>query len=327
MLYVMNEFGFDRLIELYKKDQLSNEEKKLVDDWFDSVDTGMDSPLADTDNDRLKDKLLHRIKHSTDTPTVEQEDSTLSKAGHWKWIKIAASFLIVSLIGFLAWRPGSNSDGLRTYTSDGTTIKVSLPDGSLVWLKGKSSLESPVAFAGNTRSVTLQGEALFEVAKDPRHPFIIQCGHVTTTVLGTSFNLKSSPDRVELTVLTGKVSFTSVNDTRGKVVLPNEKAIYDEATSLISKETLPLEEKKATIDGTEYEMNFNDVSMDTVVRRIEEKFDVTISFSNEDLRKCKIRANFSDQSLENTLDMIGQAVGLRYTISGNIIQLTGEGCR
>ena len=175
--------------------------------------------------------------------------------------------------------------------------------------------------------MTLHGEALFEVAKDPRHPFIIQCGPVTTTVLGTSFNLKSAPDRVELTVLTGKVSFTSVHDTQGKLVLPNEKAIYDEETSRFSKQTLAPEEKEATIDGTEYEMVFNDVSMEAVVRRIEEKFDVTISLSNEDLRKCKIRANFSDQSLEHTLDMIGQALGLRYTIRGNIVQLTGEGCR
>jgi ferric-dicitrate binding protein FerR (iron transport regulator) len=323
----MNEFGFDRLIELYKKDQLTNEEKKLVDDWFNSVDTGMDSPLADADKDRLKNKLLHKIKPSTDTPPVDLEGSTLTKTENWKWLKIAASFVIVSLVGFGAWRLGSNSDDRSTYTSDGTTVKVSLPDGSLVWLKGTSSLEAPSAFAGNTRNVTLHGEALFEVAKDPRHPFIIQCGHVTTTVLGTSFNLKYAADRVELTVLTGKVSFTSVTDTQGKVVMPNEKAIYDEATSMISKQTLDVGEKKATIDGTEYEMIFNDVAMDAVVRRIEEKFDVTISFGNEDLRKCKIRANFSDQSLENTLDMIGQALGLRYTISGNTVQLTGEGCR
>ena len=323
----MNEFGFDRLIELYKKDQLTQEEKKLVDDWFNSVDTGMDSPLTNADKYRLKDKLLHRIKPSADTHPVDQEGSTLTKAGHWKWLKVAASLLVVSLIGFGAWRLQSNSNDLRTYTSHGTTTKVSLPDGSLVWLKGTSSLEAPSAFAGNTRNVTLQGEALFEVAKDPRHPFIIQCGHATTTVLGTSFNLKSSPDRVELTVLTGKVSFTSAKDTQGKVVLPNEKAVYDEATSVISKEALAVEEKKATTDGTEYEMIFNDVPMDEVVRRIEEKFDVTISFGNDDLRKCKIRANFSDQSLENTLDLIGQAVGLRYTISGNTVQLTGEGCR
>ena len=323
----MNEFGFDRLIELYKKDQLTDKEKKLVDDWFNSVDAGMDSPLTDAVKDRVKDKLLHSIKLSADTPPVAPGDSTLTKVGEWKWIKIAAALLIVPFIGFWAWRFGSNSDGLRTYTSDGTTTKVSLPDGSLVWLKGKSSLESPSAFAGNTRNVMLHGEALFEVAKDPQHPFIIQCGHVTTTVLGTSFNLKSSPSRVELAVLTGKVSFTSVNDTQGKVVLPEEKAVYDEETSRISKQPLALGEKKAIIDGTEYEMVFNDVSMDAVVRRIEEKFDVTISLSNEGLRTCKIRANFSDQSLENTLDMIGQALGLRYSISGNIVQLTGEGCR
>jgi transmembrane sensor len=322
----MNESGFDRLIELHKKDQLPNEDKKLVDDWFDSLDTGKDTPLTDIEKDQIKNKLLQKIRLPATTPTVAQNISTPSKTGHSMWIKIAASLIIVSVIGFGAWRFSSDANDLVTYASNGTTLKVSLPDGSLVWLKGKSSLETPAVFAANTRNVTLHGEALFEVAKDARHPFIIQCGPATTTVLGTSFNLKASADRVELTVLTGKVSFTSVKDIHGKVVRPNERAIYDAATSLISKQTLADDEKKAATDGTQYDMIFNDVPLETVVRRIEEKFDVTVSFSNDDLPKCLIRGNFSDQSLSNTLDMIGQALGLRYTISGNVVQLAGEGC-
>lgn len=321
----MNEFEFDRLLELYEKDQLTHEEKTLVDGWFDSVHTGMDSPLTAAAKDGLKGTILHKIKLSGHSGPADPRDRITNPAEHWKWIKIAASLLLLFLVGFWAWRFALNPD-VRTYTSDGTITKVSLPDGSLVWLKGESSLESPLAFVGNTRNVTLRGEALFEVAKDAHHPFIIRCNDITTTVLGTSFNLKSSPDQVELTVLTGKVSITSAKDSRGTVVLPNEKAVYDHEKLLLSKHTISLDEWKASVDGTEYEMIFNDVSMNEVIRRIEEKFGARISLSNEAVRKCKIRANFSDQSLENTLDMICQALGLRYSIKDNKVQLTGNGC-
>lgn len=322
----MNEFEFDRLLELYKKDQLTNDERKLVDDWFDHVHTGMNAPLTEATKDGLKDTILHKIKLSAHTRPVGEKDVVTEPAEHWKWIKIAASLLLLFLVGFWAWRVAINPKDLRTYTSDGAITKVILPDGSMVWLKGNSSLESPSAFVGNTRNVTLRGEALFEVAKDARHPFIIQCDDVTTTVLGTSFNLKSSPHQVELTVLTGKVSLTSTHDTQGTIVLPNEKAVYGQNKLLLSKHTISPDEWKASVDGTEYEMIFNDISIDEVVRRIEEKFGVTISLSNEAVRKCKIRANFSDQSLENTLDMISQALSLRYSVTGNKVQLTGTGC-
>jgi ferric-dicitrate binding protein FerR (iron transport regulator) len=311
---------------LYKKNRLTEEEKKLLEDWFQQLDHGTETPLNVADKDRLKNNILSKIKPSTKTVSFDQGES-IHESSRYTWWMVAASASIVFLVGFLVWRFAFTPAELKTFASNGTVTKVTLADGSLVWLKGESFLQAPSTFSDNTRNVILQGEALFEVAKDAQHPFVIQCGEITTTVLGTSFNIKSLRNSIELTVLTGKVSLTSDHDAKGTIVLPNEKVIYDAEKALMSSQKIVSEERVATTDGTEYEMHFNDVSLDTVFNRIEKKFDVKIFLSSEGLRNCKIRADFSDQSLENTLNMISQALNFRYTIQDKEVRLTGDECR
>lgn len=321
----MTEFEFDRLLDLYKKNRLTAEEKKMVDDWFQQMDSGAETPLNDADKNRLKRNILQTISNSGDA-SIESHVTSDRESPRWTWLKVAASVSIIFVFGWLTWRFAFAPEELKSYASSGTVTKIALPDGSLVWLKGQSSLQAPLVFDSQIRKVFLEGEALFEVAKDAKHPFVIQCGQVTTTVLGTSFNLKALSGSVELTVLTGKVSLTSTHDKTGIVVMPNEKVIFDARKSLIASEKILIEEKLATTDGTEYQMIFNDVALDKVFERIEKKFDVKISLSDEGLRQCKIRADFSDQSLENTLDMICQALDFHYVINDKEVRLTGEKC-
>jgi len=178
-----------------------------------------------------------------------------------------------------------------------------------------------------TPDVTLLGEALFEVTKDPSHPFVIQCGELTTTVLGTSFNIKSREKNIEVVVLTGKVSLTSASDKEGIVVLPNEKAVYNGLNKqLVKVETVKKAEKIAAVASTEYRMDFDDTRMGEIIRRIEGKFNVTVTMSDPKLGNCMITADFTDQSLDMTFNMISQALGFEYEINGNQISLRGTGC-
>jgi ferric-dicitrate binding protein FerR (iron transport regulator) len=184
----------------------------------------------------------------------------------------------------------------------------------------------PSSLSGNTREVSLQGEALFEVAKDARHPFVIHCGELTTTVLGTSFNIRSDVEKIEVTVLTGKVSLASVHDTQGVIVLPNEKVIYDGRQRPVAKAVIAVTERSALTGGTEYTMDFNDTRMSEVIGRIERKFDRRIAVADARLGQCRITADFSDQSLERTISMIAQALGVRYEINDRMVTLLGKGC-
>ncbi|MBS1607146.1 MAG: FecR domain-containing protein [Bacteroidetes bacterium] len=75
-----------------------------------------------------------------------------------------------------------------------------LPDSTQVWLNASSTLEFPAHFTTEKREVTLSGEAYFDVRHSERGPFIIHTGKISTTVLGTSFNIKAYPDRQHVIV-------------------------------------------------------------------------------------------------------------------------------
>ena len=91
----------------------------------------------------------------------------------------------------------------------GVKSTIELADGSKIWLNADSKVQYPALFNGSTREVYLNGEAFFDIAKNPSKPFIIHLSNGTVRVLGTSFNIKAYDNEpvVETSVATGKVAF------------------------------------------------------------------------------------------------------------------------
>ncbi len=210
-------------------------------------------------------------------------------------------------------------------------VKVLLSDGSIVWLKPNSVLEYPKVFRPEgERMLTLRGEALFEVEKNPRQPFIVRAGELTATVLGTSFNIKAAHKQIEVVVLTGKVSLSSTTDEHGVVVLQDETAVYHEDSKILAKVLKPVDApvQKAIISGTQYDMDFNNIAMSEVIQRIEGKFDVKVTTTDASLGNCVITADLTGQSLSKTLDIISAALAVSYTIDDkDVVTLEGKGCQ
>ncbi len=90
----------------------------------------------------------------------------------------------------------------ETSTEANVQSELKLPDGSHVWVHSSSRLRYPSAFAADQREVFLEGEAYFEITKDPARPFIVHTHETTTKVVGTSFDLRNygKEEHVELTV-------------------------------------------------------------------------------------------------------------------------------
>lgn len=82
----------------------------------------------------------------------------------------------------------------KLYVPKGTQYKLTLSDGTKVWLNANSTLYYPSAFRGLERSVELSGEAYFEVAKNEKMPFIVKTKTTQTRVLGTHFNISAYND-------------------------------------------------------------------------------------------------------------------------------------
>lgn len=95
-------------------------------------------------------------------------------------------------------------------TPRGKDYELTLPDGSRVWINADSRLEFPERFVGSSRTVRLEGEAYFEVSKDPKHPFIVNTDYFTTRVLGTTFNLNAySLKTASIVLVEGSVSVSA----------------------------------------------------------------------------------------------------------------------
>ncbi len=205
-------------------------------------------------------------------------------------------------------------------STSGKIRKHILSDGSIIWLKGDSKLIFPVTFGNGDRVVTLEGEALFEIAKDAAHPFMIHCGSLTTMVLGTSFNIRNTGTETQVTVLTGKISLSAPQS--GKVILyPNQRAVYSGPAAVIQTDTKNGGSVHELTKGTEYDMAFNDAGMKEVIQRIEQKFEVDIQATDTTIAANLFTADLTDQSLKNTMEMICQALNLDYEIKGKSISL------
>lgn len=148
-----------------------------------------------------------------------------------------------------SYHPSHTPEHLLT-TPNGSVYQVLLSDGSRVWLNAASSLRYPARFQGAERSVTLTGEAYFEIAADPAKPFrVLAAGGNEVQVLGTRFNMNAYPDKhaLQTTLLDGAVK---VKSPRGESLLaPGQQAVVAPDGG-ISRSTADLEAVMAWKSGT-----------------------------------------------------------------------------
>lgn len=133
-------------------------------------------------------------------------------------LALAASFVVAVIVGgvasggswkelqYLQERARYALAGDALYRTDvGERLVVALDDGSVLTLNTNS--RAVVQYREQTRGVTLvSGQAMFEVAKDPAHPFIVTAGDRKVTALGTAFDVRMFDRRLEVTLLEGRVS-------------------------------------------------------------------------------------------------------------------------
>jgi transmembrane sensor len=326
----MEEKQFGELIKRYLAGRATKKEAILIEKWLDQrKDQDPFHSLSPTEKEKIKKRNFEVLSSSIRSSGAPGE--TKLGFGALAFYRIAAAILLLCVSSYIVWqftnhRALEKTTVLQSASTTDAARKIILSDSSIVWLKAHSSIYYPEEFDGDERNVKLIGEALFEVTRDPEHPFTIQCGGLTARVLGTSFNIKSSESEIEVLVLTGKLELSSKGNAKGLIVHPNEKAVYNEAQNQMEKITAKENEKTARIAGTQYSMRFHATPMKEIIRRMEGKFDVEVSLGDERLGNCTITADFTDQSLDRTLSMICQTLEIEYERNGNLLTLIGAGC-
>lgn len=195
-------------------------------------------------------------------------------------------------------------------TERGQRMTLRLSDGTRVILNAESRLALPSA--SDPRAVHLEGEAFFEVAHDPRRPFVIQTDGARVRVLGTTFSVSAYGDRdeVRVAVAEGSVSLhadgAAAQDT---VVLRRRDLGIASSRGLTVREHINLDRYHAWVEGR---LVFDATRLDEVARDLERKYDVQIQFADSTLQRRLLTATFDNHALPNVLKIIAYTLGIHY---------------
>jgi len=288
-------------------------------------------------NFEVQKKLwLHTAPGSLDFKAEERWEmlkSRINKEKHSRIIpfqfilKIAASITLLVVANSVLWYFLFNSSRIITVTAtEDHNMSFILPDKTVVWLKKNSELKYPKKFEGNERNISLSGEAFFEVYKDPTKPFIITAKGTITEVLGTSFNLKATPEEsmVSVSVFTGKVAFYDQAAINKKLILmPGNTGIYDKEKSGFVK--LPNEVPNLIAWKTGI-LKFNNTPMSEVVEDLEDIYSKKIVIENQELLRCSITSQFNNVSLEKILNELKLMLAIQYSIKDDKVILSEGSC-
>ena len=193
----------------------------------------------------------------------------------------------------------------------GSEYAIVLADGTKVKMNADSHINFPVQF-GDTREVTLEGEAMFEVTHDEARPFIIKTHDHTIYVLGTTFNISAYPDEeLSVTLIEGKLK---VNAPSGEYyLLPGEH--YSSAQSKVYKV-----DPEFYISWTEGAMEFDAMPFPLLIARLSRCYNVDIQIASKELETMKFTGViFRNKPLDFALDIIHRVSDVKFEKKGETI--------
>ena len=329
----MSKLNEDIIIR-YLENRCSEEDFVLINEWMKESDENAGELFRMEEIYQLgkfpfeEENLVARAERRLGR-RLEQENQKKQEVFKLRSVlRYAAAIVGVMVLaaGLAYWFRNKAEELVVASAAHGQVREMLLPDGTKVWLNQSSVLKYPRAFEGKERHVYLDGEAYFEVSKNPKKPFRVKANGVTIRVLGTHFNVNAyaADSLVETTLLEGSVSVSNNANGKQMILKPNETAIYRKSTGILSMHINANAQNE--ISWREGVLSFNDISMGEIARQLSHHFNVTIQIKSEQLRNYKLNARFKqNETLEEILEMLAPIVGFTYHMpQSNLIELKQE---
>ncbi len=245
-------------------------------------------------------------------------DPLIQRLKLYKVYAAAATVLLLISLASLGYLIGENDDagtmfivksGLRSMES------VRLPDGTNVQIGPGSTLTYPSSFTGKTREVKLNGQAFFDVAKNPSRPFIVQTSDMTVQALGTAFELFSYAvdNRSEVILLNGKVKI-GVDDRQNQrttfyLLDPDEKLLIDKQGNNVTK--WKVDADKYTSWRKQWIISFENEKLSMIIPRLEQWYGQKIMCQKDLTDRYRFTFKVRDESLDRILFMMSESSPLQ----------------
>jgi len=338
-----------RLLEKYFRNECNEQELDLVLSWFtDSADSAdgkailyriwEELPEDGIDNKVDFDSILNRIHHEVNVHRTKQltENAENEMTGFgWRHnlmrnLRNAAAILLFPVLGFglfyavkyYSARSAQVSVSQaynEVFSSVDAISKVTLPDGSSVWLNHSSSLRYPAIFMGKYRDVELKGEGFFEVVHNSKSPFIVHSGELQVLARGTSFNVMAYPEenKIETSLITGNVelrkSLPGGEATTLCKMNPADHTIYYKGNDDVITKTISDDRYFSWKDG---KLIFTAEPLEEVVKKLSRWFNVEIIIKDPELKDLTLTATFVHETLPQVMELLPMVLSpVRYSIS------------
>lgn len=264
-----------------------------------------------------------------------------------RWSKIAAVLILICSVGayFYSRQYGKPERWHTIHVSNGAPRKLILPDGTIIWINSGSHVRYNANFGRVSRTLYLDGEAYFDIAKNKKDiPFLVKTQHFTIRDIGTVFNIKaySNDPSFEATVIEGKIAIegkiSKHDDENSRVFLEKKQVLKitsqpdkdsDYAAEYNHAANNPERVKVLAIDESQLPLYngwkddflvFEETSFKELAKIIERRYDVEIVFQDEDLLNFKYTGSFRNvESISKVMNIIKATTPINYLIKGRTV--------
>lgn len=320
--YLTNGLDKDELNELRVWVAASVENEKYFmqrqEIWFSAV---KDKEATIYNKKKAFELFKTRVVNQTPADNPGRKQYRLS--AYWRY---AAAVVLLCLISYISYWRGEVSIK-KEFTDSvveaplGSMTRLSLPDGSQVWLNAGSYMVYSQGFGVENRNIELTGEGYFEVKPNEKMPFRVKSPNLQVKVIGTKFNFRDYPDDAEaiVSLSEGKVALSNLlREEKEAFLLPNERVVLNKASG-----EMHVESSKASIaiEWTNGYLFFDEELLPDIAKELERSYNVEIHIAGDSLNSFRFYGNFirRKQSIEEVLEALSATQKIHYTIEGRNI--------
>lgn len=272
-----------RIFRQYLLGQAREKETGAIDSWYQSFDSEPVAPLSREEEENIRLEIWRKIHPELQMKKVHYLKRALAAVA-------AVTLLLAGGLTYYLVNRTAAIDYTEVTTAVGQKRTIQLEDGSRLVLNAGSTVRIPKDMRKERRLDIVDGEVFFDVKGNPANPFIVESGLLTTTVLGTSFNVTAYEDvnRMSIAVTDGKVSVQRDGAT-ASVLVKDQALTYDKAKDNISIDVLD----KSLLGWQQGMMVLNDASFDDMVVLMQKNFGLVLTTSVQRIRETRYTTELS----------------------------------
>jgi ferric-dicitrate binding protein FerR (iron transport regulator) len=240
---------------------------------------------------------------------------------------------------YYSWYKPQQVACFETIVPLGAKSQLVLTDGTKVWLNAGSRLRYSSEYATRNREVELEGEGYFEVATNKAMPFEVKTSLLNVKATGTNFNVKAYPNDsvVEAILVEGRIEVSRMYESKAGTpaitLQPNQRLTLLKSTNEMLLEVQPKDtygqpadvvipdKVRAVAAKTNYmtttswkdkSWRIEDEDLGSLAVKLGRRYNVTISFADEQLKSYRFTGTLEDEPVEAVLKAMTQTAPVIY---------------